>query len=203
MPKKNKDTALTPAMQAAVESKKASESEGLALPGNSRRDILAKTLYPVGYPKRGRPNAEMWEWSLAQADELIAIDPLTKDLASAQQTIRELEQKVALQDGLLKSFGSPEDHVGRIQENADLTEKVRALTMVWQPIETAPKDGIALSGYDGIHSTLMFFDDGCDDEGRQVDEPGWYWFDQESVGFFDPTHWQPLPPAPAPDGEAK
>jgi hypothetical protein len=65
---------------------------------------------------------------------------------------------------------------------------------VWQPIETAPKDGTTVLVYDAARCRLTWtteFEDG---------EWGW------PGPYFqaEPTHWMPLPspPQPAPDTEA-
>ena len=57
--------------------------------------------------------------------------------------------------------------------------------MTWQPIETAPKDEMILSHADGMTRLVMW------EAGRWVQvgatiERGWY----------EPTHWKPLPPQP-------
>lgn len=56
--------------------------------------------------------------------------------------------------------------------------------MEWQPIETAPKDGMLLGFYDGM-IRLVLWDSGWAVVGRMTDR---YW--------FSPTHWMPLPPPP-------
>lgn len=77
---------------------------------------------------------------------------------------------------------------------------------IWQPIETAPKDGTKILGYDpdiGV-STMSYFDDGS----LVFYSKSWI------IALFDvcdecypkpiginPTHWMPLPPPPQQEGE--
>lgn len=76
---------------------------------------------------------------------------------------------------------------------------------MWQPIETAPKDG----------TWVLVYGEGTDDEevsrkvavaqytnylnGGTYDESWWQfaWYDGGYYGrFYNPTHWMPLPEAP-------
>jgi len=66
----------------------------------------------------------------------------------------------------------------------------------WQPIETAPKDGAMVLIFDQDTVTPGRFDDGCDDDGNEVDPPGWFWFDGVDTGDAEPTHWMPMPEPP-------
>lgn len=60
----------------------------------------------------------------------------------------------------------------------------------WQPIETAPRDGTRILGYD---------DSGLSDAGGiaiiRWSVEGQLWWD-ETLDLFTPTHWQPLPTPP-------
>jgi len=56
----------------------------------------------------------------------------------------------------------------------------------WQPIETAPKDGTTILGWDTIEHVLLFWHDGAWRENALADNP------------IPPTHWMPLPAPPAP-----
>ena len=56
----------------------------------------------------------------------------------------------------------------------------------WQPIETAPKDKI-LIGHEGGMMRLILWEDHCWKQVGTVIERNW----------FEPTHWMPLPDAPA------
>lgn len=57
----------------------------------------------------------------------------------------------------------------------------------WQPIETAPKDELILGWADGMVRLVLW-------EGEEWTQVGATF----QVGWFQPTHWHPLPPLPAP-----
>lgn len=61
----------------------------------------------------------------------------------------------------------------------------------WQPIETAPKDGTVLLGYENKAGVEMFTFRWCEHRGWISEIP---WGDWDRV---DPTHWMPLPEPPA------
>jgi len=79
--------------------------------------------------------------------------------------------------------------------------------MIWQPIETAPRDGteILLSNGKDVAQGWYVHDEGGITEHRDLDGN---WMDQTEsdgyIGWFDvggcmgpdPTHWMPLPPPP-------
>ncbi len=75
----------------------------------------------------------------------------------------------------------------------------------WQPIATAPKDGKLIMLYDGVHGVPIlahYRDDGDERAGRYG---RFVWRMQEEAGSIAEravTHWMPLPPPPAADGEA-
>lgn len=66
---------------------------------------------------------------------------------------------------------------------------------MWQPIETAPKDGTAiLAVIKGFQPVVVEYDPdvGWWYGGDDVPDDDWY-----SMPFqYEPTHWMPLPPAP-------
>lgn len=62
----------------------------------------------------------------------------------------------------------------------------------WQPIETAPKDGTELLCYVRNKSHGDIYDI------AEWWNGGWWW-----DWCDDPTHWMPLPPAPATQPETK
>lgn len=73
--------------------------------------------------------------------------------------------------------------------------------MEWQTIETAPKDGTNILGYNGEDVTEMVWEDWPDDNSHV----GWCRAGFESGGMLDethfrmepePTHWMPLPEPP-------
>ena len=99
----------------------------------------------------------------------------------------------------------------------------------WQPIETAPKDGTVVLGFDpeGVEvdehtctwpeeSMLRMFPmRWCEPSHRAREVPGWYapWFtlsfgpyDDPSTDYYaaeaKPTHWMPLPEPPPTDKAA-
>lgn len=65
--------------------------------------------------------------------------------------------------------------------------------MDWQAIETAPKDGAHILGWDGKEMTTV----------RWVTFRDRGWWELISSGFYaedsswEPTHWQPLPSPPS------
>lgn len=63
----------------------------------------------------------------------------------------------------------------------------------WQPIETAPKDGTTLLGYDSSRTYEPEEGLGAVEFMRWIDGA---WRDPSTYSMR-PTHWQPLPPAPS------
>ena len=95
---------------------------------------------------------------------------------------------------------------------AIISELVERIEGVWQPIETAPKDGTWILLCGGRTDEDFYLRDEPEAQSRIVsafwllspcgDEDGEEW----SVGFWDgswrtgyenPTHWMPLPPPPS------
>lgn len=71
----------------------------------------------------------------------------------------------------------------------------------WQPIETAPRDGTSIIGWNGKYVSAMIWSKHKDDEGHV----GWCEAGYEYGGVLyllhyvfdpEPTHWQPLPAPP-------
>jgi len=70
----------------------------------------------------------------------------------------------------------------------------KAAAQAWQPIETAPKDGTWCLLYEtfGDHKVTGSYDDELH-----------CWCDNTDLtSNINPTHWMPLPPAPAQEGES-
>ena len=74
--------------------------------------------------------------------------------------------------------------------------------MTWQPIDTAPKDGTPILGWDGEHIAICYWYQYKLQSlfrSRRV-SGGWYLSTtggmQEDSGSWLPTHWQPLPAPP-------
>lgn len=71
--------------------------------------------------------------------------------------------------------------------------------MTWQPIETAPKDGISILLYPAIRSQDTCCE-GAWTASKHLGGEGWY---DLAVGhhnwLWKPTHWQPLPAPPRKD----
>lgn len=69
----------------------------------------------------------------------------------------------------------------------------------WQPIETAPKDGLPVLLSNGKYIEIARWEDNAT-MGRLERGPAWQVFDCEdpwySVALTDPAHWMPLPPEP-------
>ena len=55
----------------------------------------------------------------------------------------------------------------------------------WQPIETAPKDELLLGYADGMMRLVMWEGGAWVQVGATIEE-----------GWFEPTHWMPLPEPP-------
>lgn len=101
---------------------------------------------------------------------------------SYEDTIKELEQQLAVYKKSEESFNK---------------------LMVWQPIESAPKDGTEID---------LYFDKGTGNEGFRIADCAWSgdgWCSgnvTDSHGFeqrldsYNPTQWRPLPKPPK-DGE--
>ncbi|MFG5778249.1 hypothetical protein ACFIQF_14365 [Comamonas sp. J-3] len=100
---------------------------------------------------------------------------------------------------------------GRYDQQAAMAHKEAD---AWQPIETAPKDKTILLGYANSHGhwrTMRgewFSKEEIDELWEDPDgvEPGWFETSVEAddvpnVWRTNPTHWQPLPAAPLPQGE--
>ena len=81
-------------------------------------------------------------------------------------------------------------------------ELLAALECRWRPIETAPKNkevfiGAFIDGEFHFGKSVRYYERGNEFEGEFYH--GWYWsIDDVSESVADnPTHWMPLPPAPA------
>jgi hypothetical protein len=62
--------------------------------------------------------------------------------------------------------------------------------MIWQPIETAPKDGTEiLSAVKGTNQVLIVRWEGI----GSADRGEWFY---DNDGYTWPTHWMPLPEPP-------
>lgn len=61
------------------------------------------------------------------------------------------------------------------------------MTMEWQPIETAPKDGADILTYSRHHMSVRYWGEGEDGE------MAW----QPRIRGEFPTHWIPLPAPPS------
>jgi hypothetical protein len=64
---------------------------------------------------------------------------------------------------------------------------------LWQPIETAPKDGTRVLAWDGWSVQTLEYWDGNEEWGQVGDS------DRLTVSY--PTHWMPLPSPPKDGGE--
>jgi hypothetical protein len=90
-----------------------------------------------------------------------------------------------------------DDDYPRVYEIADaILELIKGAVPVWQPIETAPKDGTPILTYSG----------GCDDREAylvmwwsddKAELCGFGWEAYEVGHMLSPNLWMPLPPAPA------
>jgi len=74
----------------------------------------------------------------------------------------------------------------RIEADHFAALHARLVNQGWQPIETAPKGELVLVSTDGKCFDIALTNDGH------------LWWSNSEVTFCFPTHWQPLPPPPAP-----
>lgn len=69
--------------------------------------------------------------------------------------------------------------------------------MEWQPIETAPKDGLFLAMWSEDEFPI---EDGDEDGAWRfayvLCENGIFYSTETHASFVSPTHWMPLPPPP-------
>jgi hypothetical protein len=80
---------------------------------------------------------------------------------------------------------------------------------MWQPIETAPKDGTSIivmylhCDTQIVHAAFWLEEY----ESDEIDETGWWTYDWSEVSrskmdyHYTPTHWMPLPPHPKDEQE--
>ncbi len=73
--------------------------------------------------------------------------------------------------------------------------------MKWQLIETAPKDGTEIIGWNGLEVTSFMWLNHADDEGHigwacSGYEFGGILYSLHYVPSHPPTHWMPLPEPP-------
>lgn len=66
----------------------------------------------------------------------------------------------------------------------------------WQLINTAPKDGTIVLGYDGSQPYKKIFEMLWGEVWSEDGELGWT-DDYEALCSFEPTHWAALPSPPA------
>ncbi|KVP19420.1 hypothetical protein WJ85_08000 [Burkholderia ubonensis] len=77
----------------------------------------------------------------------------------------------------------------------------------WQPIETAPKDGTAILGwnadYEARQTHWAFYGEGsiakAEFDAGKGESGSWYWHEPQShwLSGWKPTHWMPMPDTPA------
>lgn len=79
-----------------------------------------------------------------------------------------------------------------MEHNAALRAELDALTAAhaWRPVTEAPTNGEYLTYVGGVYDLCMYT--------ANLDEPWW-----NGAYGRTPTHWQPLPPAPDADEEAR
>lgn len=97
------------------------------------------------------------------------------------------------------------DTISKLTDAQIENARLRALARVqvedrWRPIETAPKDGTLIVGWDqrimrgkGLPRLMLWGDN------LSTDKKGW--MPIEIVVEFQPTHWRPLPMTPAEEDE--
>jgi hypothetical protein len=82
----------------------------------------------------------------------------------------------------------------RSSELAQLREQLAEAT-TWRPIETAPKDGTVFWASMKLGPNLNPYQDTCEWFASERHEGGGWWVSHTMPCY--PTHWFPLPPAPA------
>lgn len=68
-----------------------------------------------------------------------------------------------------------------------------AVSKLWQPMETAPKDGTRILGWCRNHADICYL--------QNKHGVGYVWMTDSCVdfgGWENPTHWMPQPDAPTP-----
>lgn len=112
--------------------------------------------------------------------------PRTNEIASIRRTTSEWKDH---SEGLERDLNTTTSELAAL--------KARLAAVEWQTIENAPKDGrwiLAWSPNDEAHDKLRFIDK------AHKPDSGWY----DTYGeMCMPTHWMPLPPAPAGKGRAE
>ena len=148
-------------------------------------------------PEAVRLAALLEQWARDYAGTTYEEDTLTQSAALLRR-IPELETARDVAVELAAQYAAERD-----QLRAEL-EKVR-----WQPVETAPKDGIEVFVYvagDSVFPTAASYKSSAYFE-KEYGDPeymaeGWYWSFGYPSDFHEdvisPTHWMPLPADPTP-----
>ncbi len=138
--------------------------------------------------------------SMKRDFDLVAV-PWIEEAASAEELVKMIAKEV---DGFVIGGGPEPMERGKVTDGTkqphgrlsfnicwggkpfiDLSVMLKSLNL-WQPIETAPKDGRHILGYNGICQECWYKLD-VDAWGGN----GWHWgFDRQ------PTHWMSLPKPP-------
>lgn len=132
-----------------------------------------------------------------------AVAHYEKQLAAAQEEITRLEklvisaQNAAIENtsevGVLKSQLAKANQLwqiaqGRCDGLEEKLAKAEQRVAEWQPIETAPKDGVWILCKSFRRLTT--------EQSREISWNGKCWATRDCSRLSDPTHWMPLPEAP-------
>jgi hypothetical protein len=138
----------------------------------------------------------------AQPDDSVTCTPLSEDLKPYTFIGRVTEQPdysaVGNFDEAIKLLGPCYDEFNRwFMDEGNLRWFVAKCNEApkresgWQPIETAPKDGTKIIGYDDGYAVTMYYVN---------NHPNVGWFEPMHMHSYCPTRWMPLPEAPKTEG---
>lgn len=138
-------------------------------------DQLAATILKATKPLE----EEIERLKVRHSDAWVEIEKLRAQLAAAQEEIRASDIVVAETiSGLLAESSLLKDQLAKAEQ----------LVAEWQPIDTAPKDGVWILCKSFRRLTT--------EQSREISWNGKCWATRDCSRLSDPTHWMSLPKAP-------